>query len=155
MTLSPRTLLLCAAIMAAACSEPAVREGFIGRESVDEAGRYSFAVEMKDSLASYTLRFYTRADCSGKDFYCTKDLGLDVLAVSPSGAEYSERVYIGKSSFSSKFGMAYDCDVPYRTGFRPCEYGIWKICLNPVPGTGPAGLRGMGLSVSKDKDGKR
>ena len=150
-----RILLLVAAVLCAACSEPSGRENFVPRDSVGEDGRYCFSAVMTDTLASYSLRLYTRTDCSDREFAAMRDMGMDVLAVAPSGKEYSERVYIPKSSFRSGRFPAHDCDVPYRTGFRPAESGIWKIYLKPVPETEPAGLRGMGLSISKKKNGKR
>lgn len=137
------------------CRQPLSTEVFVKASARDASGRYSFRLDMEDSLAVYSIRFFTRADIGSDEFMDIPDIAADVLLESPSGKRYSERVYLRKEDFVSGNGFAKDYDRPYRTGFRPSEYGQWKMYLT-LPGDN-TGICGMGICLSKqiDDNGKR
>ncbi|MCM1176435.1 MAG: hypothetical protein NC308_05810 [Clostridium sp.] len=153
-------LLMGMAVMLAifSCSRPLSTETFVKASGRDEAGRYHFVLDMTDSLCAYSIRFYTRADCHDKEFRGIGDLVVDVRLEAPSGRKYAERVYIRKNDFASGRGLAKDYNMPYRTGFRPSEYGKWNMYLTlPSVDYVDSGIRGMGVCLSKqiENNGKR
>lgn len=128
------------------CSAPLTMEDFRSMDDRDSLGRFSYELDMSDSLAVYDISFYTRLDQSAKDFADGSDVCVDIEFVSPSGATFSEVVYIPHSSFSSRRKGTYDCLVEYRIGSVPVEWGVWKMNLT-VPQT--YGMRGMGVINKK------
>lgn len=117
-------------LLAAGCSNPSVREDFI-LESNASKGVYPFRIDMSDSLSSYTVSFYTKADVSKP-----AHIPLEVKWKSPSGKVYAENVYmpVGKDK-GDRF--------VYRSGIVPPEAGEWRLFLNPADSAGV--LRGMGV----------
>lgn len=145
--------LIAAGLMALSCSQPLSVETFVRSSAKDASGRYPFILCMDDSLAVYSIRFFTRMDISADEFNGLQDIAVDVLLESPSGKGYAERVYLGKKDFVSGRGFAKDYNMPYRTGFRPMEYGQWNMYLT-LPEKAPADMvRGMGVCLSKQIDG--
>lgn len=146
-------ILVCMSVLC--CGQPLSAEFFVKSSERDASGRYSFRLDMADSLAVYSIHFFTRADISTDEFRVIPDIAVDVLLESPSGKRYLERVYLSKEDFVSGNGFAKDYDRPYRTGFRPSEYGQWKMYLTLPEDNG--GICGMGICLSKqlDNNGKR
>lgn len=142
-------LFLSAGFLALSCAEPSSREYFVKVSGTDQSGRYAFTLDMGDTLAAYSIYFFTRID--REDFPASGDIAVDISFVSPSGIVYGERVYLPEAAFSSGDGYANDCDVPYRTGFRPSECGIWNMYIAFPDEERHEGLRGMGVRLSKDK----
>jgi len=140
--------LLCVLSFSGSCCEPSSREFFVKSSAKDAGGRYSFNLDMRDSLSMYSVNFFTRIDNGALE--CIPNLAVDVLLVSPSGKEYAERVYLPKEAYISDGNFANDCDIPYRTGFRPVEHGVWKMFLTVPDENSVYGFRGMGICLSKD-----
>lgn len=135
-----------ALVMVAACSEPAQMEYFCSSDDRDSLGRFCYSLDMSDSLSTYDIAFYTRIDCSPKDFDALNDLRVDVELVSPAGLSYVETVYLPVASFSSRKRSTYDSIADYRTGLTPVEWGVWQMYLS-LPEI--QGLRGMGVINGK------
>lgn len=98
---------------------------------------YSFPVVMTDSLAHYTVSFYTATDTGRPE-----QVRLYVKWVSPSGNEYEEAVYM-------KVGEEKGDRCVYRTGIRPLERGEWRLDI--IPYDSPVRLRGMGVIVEEHR----
>ncbi len=155
---SASILLLTVLLALFSCSPPPSMEAFVKVSGRDESGRYPFVLDMEDSLAVYSIHLYTRVDCSLAEFSDMGDMAVDVQLESPSGRRYVERVYIRKNDFVSVSGLARDYNMPYRTGFRPSEYGMWNMYLTlPSVDHEDSGIRGMGVCLSKETEnnGKR
>lgn len=135
-----------ALVMVAACSEPAQMEYFCSSDDRDSLGRFCYSLDMSDSLSTYDIAFYTRIDCSPKDFDALNDVRVDVELVSPAGLSYVETVYLPVESFSSRKICTYDSVVDYRKGLTPVEWGVWQMYLS-LPEI--QGLRGMGVINGK------
>lgn len=135
-----------ALVMVAACSEPAQMEYFCSSDDRDSLGRFCYSLDMSDSLSTYDIAFYTRIDCSPKDFDALNDVRVDVELVSPAGLSYVETVYLPVASFSSRKRCTYDSIADYRTGLTPVEWGVWQMYLS-LPEI--QGLRGMGVINGK------
>lgn len=135
-----------AMVMVAACSEPAQMEYFCSSDDRDSLGRFCYSLDMSDSLSTYDIAFYTRIDCSPKDFDALNDVRVDVELVSPAGLSYVETVYLPVASFSSRKRCTYDSIADYRTGLTPVEWGVWQMYLS-LPEI--QGLRGMGVINGK------
>lgn len=135
-----------ALVMVAACSEPAQMESFCSSDDRDSLGRFCYSLDMSDSLSTYDIAFYTRIDCSPKDFDALNDVRVDVELVSPAGLSYVETVYLPVESFSSRKRCTYDSVVDYRKGLTPVGWGVWQMYLS-LPEI--QGLRGMGVINGK------
>lgn len=135
-----------ALVMAVACSEPAQMEYFCSSDDRDSLGRFCYSLDLSDSLSAYDISFYTRIDCSPKDFNAMNDVRVDVELMSPSGLSFEETVYLPASSFSSRRRCTYDSVVDYRKGLVPVEWGVWQMSLS-LPEI--QGLRGMGVINGK------
>ena len=135
-----------ALVMVAACSEPAQMEYFCSSDDRDSLGRFCYSLDMSDSLSTYDISFYTRIDCSPKDFDALNDVRVDVELVSPAGLSYVETVYLPVESFSSRKRCTYDSIADYRKGLTPVEWGVWQMYLS-LPEI--QGLRGMGVINGK------
>ena len=73
------------------------------------------------------------------------ELELTATWTSPSAQSFSETVYLPLSAGTSFFSR--EACVPYRTAVAPAERGLWTLSVTvPDP---PAGLRGLGLVVSR------
>lgn len=139
-----------ALVMVAACSEPAQMEYFCSSDDRDSLGRFCYSLDMSDSLSTYDIAFYTRIDCSPKDFDALDDVRVDVELVSPAGLSYVETVYLPVASFSSRKRCTYDSIADYRTGLTPVEWGVWQMYLS-LPEI--QGLRGIGV-INRKENGK-
>lgn len=129
-------------LMAAGCSRPRSMELFA---AIGEP----LEVDLSDSLCTYDLSLYTRADFPvfGERPDC--DIPLDLTLVSPSGKEYGERVFFptGEPLHSSFFTS--DFLAPWRTGCVPSEYGVWTLTVHVKDLDWEPVLRGFGLVVER------
>lgn len=119
-----------------ACSPAIGYECFI-KEGDSEGSLYSFTVPFDDSLATYSVSFFTRIDALG-DKAPEKALGLDVTWTSPSGESAGETVYMDPSKEVET----------YRSGVVPGETGDWKIEVRVQDA--PQGFRGLGIMIRTD-----
>ena len=131
MRFSP-TVLALAALLLAACSEPASCERFLRS---DGTGEYSVPVVMNDSTATYDVSFYTAIDKTVMRPDPLASFPMQLVWRSPSGRYFSESVYYPADSLR----------VCYRRGLVPSEPGEWTLAVTIAPE--PSGLRGMGLIV--------
>lgn len=126
----------CAVLLLSACGEPLSREQFIRS---DGTGEYSFTIELPDTASTYDLSFYTSIVLPVMEPDTLGSFPMQVLWQAPSGRYFSETVYYPADSVR----------VSYRRGFQPSEAGSWTIQLDISPE--PAGLRGMGLVISRNQ----
>lgn len=100
-------------------------------------GPYRFIVDMSDTTAVYDFDFYTRVDTHKADL--PAQTAIQACWMSPSGAEFTETVYLPVAS---------EVYAPYRAGMRPSEPGVWLLTVTfPSP---PKGLTGLGLVSRKN-----
>ena len=114
-----------AMVMVAACSEPAQMEYFCSSDDRDSLGRFCYSLDMSDSLSTYDIAFYTRIDCSPKDFDALNDVRVDVELVSPAGLSYVETVYLPVESFSSRKRCTLPAAAAWSPGWAQDGYGRW------------------------------
>ena len=107
-------------ILLAACSRPLRSDSF---RLSDGSGIYTFALDMSDSLCTYSLSFYASLD-KGR---APQGFPIKVYLHSPSGATYCESLYYDASS---------ELLVPYRRGLRRRGLRAWGSFA-----TGPTSLR--------------
>lgn len=145
--------LMAAAILLSCCSAPSSTETFIRASGKDADGRYAFSVDMTDSLSTYDFTLFLRTDCTDREFAHMLDYQMTVIAESPSGKVFSEKISIPKGVSGNS--DARDVLFNYMTGASPVEYGTWKFCLEFPQEDSVPGFRGVGLrvtSVPKDKN---
>lgn len=140
-------LFLC---ILAGCARPDVREDFIAVADRDADGRYTFAVDMSDSLSAYDFWFYSRIDMSDVRRASMGDLKMDIEWVSPSGESYCESVWMDTST-SEKDYFSAQYKYLYRSGCIPVERGEWTLSVNVRNGAVVPGMRGLGL-IRERKD---
>ncbi|MDO5321406.1 MAG: hypothetical protein Q4F39_03370 [Bacteroidia bacterium] len=119
-----------------ACTPVSGYERFI-REGNAEGGVYSFAVPFGDSLATYSISFFTRVD-TPRSKVLEDAVRLDVTWTSPSGKTAGETVYMDASKEVET----------YRSGVAPGETGDWKIEVRVQDA--PPGFRGLGIISRQD-----
>ena len=141
--LIPYFAVLCLAV---SCAHPSTVEDFRSVADRDSLGRFSYGLDMTDSVAVYDISFYTRFDCPKKQFKTISDIRIDVELLSPSGLSYEETVYLPVNEFKSDRKGTYDCCVVYRKDLVPVEWGVWTMNLTLED---LKGLRGMGVIKSK------
>ena len=141
--LVPYLAVLC---LLASCSHPSMVEDFRSVAERDSLGRFCYSLDMTDSAAVYDISFYTRLDCTKKQFETIGDIRIDVELLSPSGLSYEEAVYLPVNEFKSDRKGTYDCCVAYRKDLLPVEWGVWTMNLTLED---LKGLRGMGVIKSK------
>lgn len=130
------------------CSAPSVTRQFVKKSGADSLGRYSFVLDMSDSLAIYDISLYFRLDTDDAGFESMGDIPVGVTFESPDGRQYGENVYVPKSSWCSRSHSAHDYDVEYRTGVSPSVHGKWVMRLS-VDDSQVAGFRGIGVRLEK------
>lgn len=129
-------------LLAVSCSAPSQMEDFRPVDERDSLGRFVYSIDMSDSLSVYDILFYTRVDCPDKLFAELQNIKVDVGLLSPSGISYEETVYIPITSFTSDRKGTYDCQVEYRKGLVPVEWGTWRMYI-VLPEL--KGMHGMGV----------
>lgn len=147
---------LCALVVGG-CA-PRVQEHFVKASDRGEAGEYVFNIDFSDEAEddffadepSYDLTLYTRADGKASRFAGMGDIAVGAIWTSPSGVEYREYFYIPADSFVHATAFSREYRNLYRSGVVPGEKGVWKLAL-VVPDGPSCGLRGMGLTVSRNK----
>ena len=125
----------------ASCRRPEAMEQFL-RVDQSQNGIYPFSLDMSDSLARYTVSFYTAIDGKRQ----TVAVPLQVIWVSPSGKNYSETVYM-------KAGVRSGDREVYRSGIVPNEYGEWTLAIASLHDV--KGFRGIGVILEREADGTR
>lgn len=123
-------------LLLSACAPFGGYECFI-REGDAEGGLYSFTVPFDDSLATYSVSFFTRVD-TPLNMVLEDALRLDVAWMSPSGKTAGETVYMDASKEVET----------YRRGVIPGETGDWKIEVRVQDA--PPGFRGLGIISRQD-----
>lgn len=137
------TLLAMTAVVAlVSCSLPYVSNEFQSLSQRDTLGRYTYVLDMSDTLSAFDISIYTRIDCGVLSFDELQDIPLLVTLQSPSGGSFSEYAYIPRSAFSTERRGSYDAVVDYRVDCIPIEYGVWQMFL-ATPKV--AGHRGVGV----------
>ena len=139
-----RRIISCFLFLAAltGCREPMSVERFVKGE-----GPYTFFVDMGDTTAAYDFDFYTRVDAPLDSLRKMPAMPVSVTWTSPSFHVFREDVYMpleGETTFFSR-----QVRVPYRTGVRPEEPGLWTLTVRVADP--PEGLRGLGLVVARNR----
>ena len=142
------------ALSFASCSRPSSTERFIlADDAVD--GKYSFTLDMADSLVSYDIWLYTRIDSRRTSMSILENIPVSLTWTSPSGDYYGEKVFFPASGFEGK-GMSFfsrQIKTLYRSDVVPRERGEWT--LDVEAGEGINGFRGMGVILERKEDGTR
>ncbi len=133
-------------LAAAGCSRPVSTEVYLRAGDCAEAGRYDFVLDMADTLVSYDITFYTRIDSGDGSIHLS--LPLAVSATSPSGKLYAEKVWADISAPDAAGHFSGDYILPYRSGVRPSEAGIWNISVS-VPADAES-ISGLGCILKRN-----
>lgn len=126
----------------ASCSLPYISNEFKTPSQRDSLGRYTYVLDMSDTLSSFDISLYTRIDCGVLTFDALQDIPILVSLQSPSGESFSEYAYIPRSAFDAQRKGSYDAIVDYRLDCIPIEYGSWQMFL-ATPKV--SGHRGVGV----------
>lgn len=137
-------ILLSAALLCCACSEPSGYEVFVRAEDAPDAV-YSFVFPVSDTLNIYDLSFYTRSDELRAVAHGAKSpLEMDVRWYAPSAkdsAALAETVY-------ADGGGARGRVFAYRSGVILPEAGEWTITVRLAGAA--EGFCGLGLKSKKN-----
>jgi hypothetical protein len=142
---------------AAGCARPDSVERYISADDREASGLYRYSIDLSDSTATYDLSFYSRIDLGKLRMAEIQDFPLTVTWTAPSGRRYRETVYFGVFD-SDKGSDFYSSQYrkPYRTGFRPVEWGVWDMAVQVNFGNEVPGFRGLGVICKKNlQDGTR
>lgn len=112
------TIAICV-LLAAACSEPAVRE-YSQRSDRAAGGVYVLDIPDLDSGATYDFTLFGSSIVPEME-----NLELRVQWLSPSGKVFSETVYMKELSDTGSREL-------YRKGVSVKESGAWRISIRPV-----------------------
>jgi len=108
----------------------------------NEAGEYCFDVDMPDSLRLYDLEFYARFD--GVKDTSSHFSDIIVKLISPSENDiYLDSLKVNLSPNIPDGYFSASNHIPYRSGLKPVEFGLWKMRVNVVKQ--PEGMTGLGL----------
>lgn len=141
--------LLSSALILSGCSSPDTVVSYVHVSKADSLGRLEFALVFPDTTSDYDISFYSRLDCSAREFSALTEFPVGIELLSPSGKEYSETVYVPLDSFGGQGGSVHDFSVPYRKGAVPVEGGEWKMYLT-LPDI--SGLHGMGVILKHNNE---
>lgn len=136
------------------CNRPLQTEEFRKISHKDSLGRYTFILDLSDSLSTFDVDFYTRIDCSRAAFRVMDDIAVEVGWFSPDGKAYKETVYIPKSSSTRSGAWSREYLSPYRKNLDPYVHGMWQLSLT-VPDDTRTGMRGMGVVCTSNRKTKR
>ena len=127
-----------------ACSQPVSIEMFapMGEELV---------LDMSDSLCTYDISFFTRADFPAFSRRPGRDIPLEVFLTSPSGRTFSEQVYFPTADPIRSTAFSDDYLAPWRTGCDPVEYGKWSLKIRIGDAEWESHLYGFGAILEKKR----
>ncbi len=127
-----------------ACSQPVTIEMYapIGDEMV---------LDMSDSLYTYDITFFTRADFPAFSRRPNCDIPLEVFLTSPSGRTFSEQVYFPTAEPIRSTAFSDDYLAPWRTGCDPIEYGKWSLKIRIGDSEWGSHLYGFGAILEKKR----
>ena len=138
-------LLVCLLLLLVSCREPLVRDRFLKGD-----GPYVFPLEMGDTTASYDFDLYTRIDDADS---LPADLPLDMVWTSPLDSTFRETVYLPLVGKRRAFSL--EIYAPYRAEMRPVVPGKWTLTVSVPDSARLREMRGLGLVMTKQKDGTR
>jgi len=138
--------------MTVSCVPGPENQDFVKVEERDFLDRFSFTLDMSDSLSLYDLDIFTRIDCTQEEFRSMGDIPVSAFYVSPSGTFYTEDFTLPVMSFFRSTTFTKDYIIHYRDNLAPVESGRWKLFLS-IPDEFSDRVRGMGVIFRKD--GKR
>ena len=127
-----------------ACSQPVTIEMYapIGEELV---------LDMSDSLYTYDISLFTRADFPAFSRRPNYDIPLEVFLTSPSGREFSEEVYFPTAEPLRSTAFSDDYMAPWRTGCEPIEYGKWTLSISIKDSEWKNHIYGFGAILEKKR----
>lgn len=131
-------------LLSFSCTRPVQTEEFRKISQKDSLGRYTFILDLSDSLSTFDVSFYTRVDCSRAMFRVMEDICVEATWFSPDGKAFQETVYIPKSSCTRSGAWSREYLSPYRKNLEPYVHGLWQLSL-AVPDDTRNGMRGMGV----------
>lgn len=146
-----RAILILSLIMLASCSRPVSDEMFVRTGERDIHGRYSFVVDMSDSLSRYGIGIVVMMDSDDRTFKDFSALPLTIDWVSPDKDVYSETVSIGRKYLKDSTYYTKTLEAAYRKGLVPVRYGNWRLRVN-IPETivEKYNVTGVGISLERE-----
>ncbi len=108
-------------------------------------------MDMSDSLCTYDISFFTRADFLAFSRRPNCDIPLEVFLTSPSGRTFSEQVYFPTADPIRSTAFSDDYLAPWRTGCDPIEYGKWSLKIRIGDAEWESHLYGFGAILEKKR----
>ncbi len=108
-------------------------------------------MDMSDSLYTYDITFFTRADFPAFSRRPNCDIPLEVFLTSPSGRTFSEQVYFPTAEPIRSTAFSNDYLAPWRTGCDPIEYGKWSLKIRIGDSEWESHLYGFGAILEKKR----
>ncbi len=108
-------------------------------------------LDMSDSLCTYDISFFTRADFPAFSRRPGRDIPLEVFLTSPSGRTFSEQVYFPTADPIRSTAFSDDYLAPWRTGCDPIEYGKWSLKIRIGDAEWESHLYGFGAILEKKR----
>ena len=142
-----RLVIIALAFVAVCCSQPPSYEPFVIREKAEYGDTYSFMVDVSDSLARYSLDFYTRLERAAFGEFPSDSIVLDLRWFSPSDSIFTDTAFVKivrpvDSAYYSK-----DFISPYSGSLELPERGNWRLKAKVVNDS--QALRGLGIILKR------
>ena len=145
--------LLALSLIAAtlSCSRPPSDELYVRTGDGDS---YEFEVAMDDDQYIYDLQVYVPMDCDRKSFASFTTFPITMVWQAPSGAKYEETVWMDREDLSASESAWTMLISPYRSSFRPSEYGDWHLSAY-IPDEVIKEFNILGLGLKLKRNGTR
>ena len=142
-----RLLIIVLAAIAASCAPPPSYEPFVMREKAQYGDTYPFALDLSDTMASYSLGFYTRLERQSFGVFPSDSLVLDLRWFSPSDSIITDTTFIRISLPVNTSYYSWDFVTEYRDRFVPSEGGTWRLNAKVVNDS--PSIRGLGIILKR------
>ena len=108
-------------------------------------------LDLSDSLCTYDISLFTRSDFPAFTPRTHRDIPLDIVLTSPSGREFSERVFFPTVTPLRSTVFSEDYLALWRTGCNPVEYGEWTLSVRVKDLEWDPHICGVGLIIEKKR----
>ncbi len=136
-------------IAAFSCTRPSSYEPFVLRENAEYGDTYNFDLDLSDSLAAYSLSFYTRFQRKAYHPFGSDSLRLDMRWVSPSDSiiAVEDVLYVMSATIDSTYTNK-DCVWEYMPSLHLAESGRWRLKVQVKDQ--PEYMRGLGIILKRE-----